>query len=121
MVRMNMKTALVCGAVMLLPALSVDGSEALHMRVYPMVSSAPASVNIYVGVSRRQENRLLRITAESPDFFRSSDVQLDGEASPRAMVIQFRDLPAGSYVVRAELVVSSGKTTNVERSEITIL
>jgi hypothetical protein len=40
------------------------------------------------------ENRSLQVVAESPDFYRSSQIQLDGaQATP--LRLEFRDLPTG--------------------------
>jgi hypothetical protein len=75
---------------------------------------------IYVSVARRADNRLLRITAESEDFFRSSETQLDGEYSARVTVVRFRELPPGGYEIKAELMVSNGRTTEVAKRTVEV-
>ena len=43
------------------------------------------------------------MVAESPEFYRSSETQLDGERAPRTAIFEFRALPRGTYQVRAVL------------------
>src|SRR5262245_7174656 len=99
----------------------VDETERpLSVRVSPTMAHAPADLFIYVSVARRTENRLIRVTAESADFFRSSDTQLDGEYSARITVMRFRELPPGAYEIRAELIVSSGRTASVAKRTVEV-
>ena len=86
----------------------------LSLRISPSVGRAPSDVYIYVSIARRVENRLLRVSANSEGFFRSSEVPLNGEDSARVSLVKFRELPAGGYLIRAELVVAGGRTANVE-------
>jgi hypothetical protein len=97
-----------------------DTERPLSVRVSPTMAHAPADLFIYVSVARRPENRLLRVTAESDDFFRSSDTQLDGEYSARITVVRFRELPPGGYEIKAELIVSNGRTANVAKRTVEV-
>ena len=97
-----------------------DTERPLSVRVSPTMAHAPADLFIYVSVARRPENRLLRVTAESDDFFRSSDTQLDGEFSARITVVRFRELPPGGYEIKAELIVSNGRTANVAKRTVEV-
>jgi len=115
---MVIKALMLTGAVFL-ASLTVNAGQLLKMRTSPMLS-APADLFVYVSVERRAQNRLLVVSAESQDFFRSSEVQLDGEESPRVAVFDFRQLPAGYYVVEAELIGSNGRTADVARSNVNI-
>ena len=91
----------------------------LHVRVSPSLAHAPAD-GTSRSVARRSENRILRVTAESDDFFRSSDTQLDGEFSARVTVVRFRELPPGGYEIRAELIVSNGRTADVAKRTVEV-
>ena len=57
----------------------------------------------------KDENRSIEIIAESEEFYRSSEVPLDGDRAPRTSLLEFRGLPAGAYQVRAILKGVSGK------------
>lgn len=123
---MDFRKALVLAAIILFstfgarPSVADDAERPLHVRVSPLVAHAPADLYIYVSVARRTDNRLLRVTAESDDFFRSSDTQLDGEYSARVTVVRFRELPPGGYEIRAELIVSNGHTSDVAKRTVEI-
>jgi hypothetical protein len=122
---MGFRKVLALSAIILLSSLgleaSVDDAEKpLNVRVSPALAHAPADVYIYVSVARRPENRLLRVTAESEDFLRSSETQLDGENSARVTVVRFRELPPGGYEIRAELIVSGGRTVNVAKRTVDV-
>ena len=122
----SFKKTLVVAGIILLGSLGADasmvddGERPLHVRVSPTMAHAPADLFIYVSVARRPDNRLLRITAESEDFFRSSETQLDGEYSARVTVVRFRELPPGGYEIKAELMVSNGRTTEVAKRTVEV-
>ena len=122
---MGFRKAFALAAIILVSSLGVEASvddaeKPLSVRVSPALAHAPADVYIYVSVARRPENRLLRVTAESEDFFCSSETQLDGEYSARVTVVKFRELPPGGYEIRAELVVSGGRTANVAKRSVDV-
>jgi hypothetical protein len=48
-------------------------------------------------------NRAVQVIAESPDFYRSSQVQLNGDIAPRRTTFEFKELPSGTYEIRAVL------------------
>lgn len=103
-----MKKMIFCGA-MLASAVALDASQEVRVRVSPQNSMAPADILVYVTVERRADNRLLRVSAESEDFFRASEVSLDGEDSARISVLRFRELPSGEYDVTADVMGSTGQ------------
>jgi hypothetical protein len=77
-----MRTALwICGLVGL-TALPVNGGERLRLEVTPAQSMAPATVRIRARVEPSAANRLLAIVADGEDFYRSSEIQLEGDQAP---------------------------------------
>jgi hypothetical protein len=54
------------------------------------------------------ENRAVQVTAESPAFYRSSELLLDGNAAPRRNRFEFTGLPPGSYDLRVTLLDARG-------------
>jgi hypothetical protein len=122
---MNFRKALALASIILVSSLATtasadDPERPLHVRISPTMAHAPADLYIYVSVARRPDNRLLRVSAESDDFFRSSETQLDGEHSARVTVVRFRELPAGDYQIRAELVVSTGRTVDTAKRSVEV-
>jgi hypothetical protein len=80
------------------------------------MAPAPASVSVRAVVEANDENRSLEIVADSPEYFRSSRVDLDGRNAPRLAVFEFRSLPQGVYEVSGLLVGTGGKRARVSRS-----
>jgi len=65
--------------------------------------SAPATVPITIAVEPAAENRVLVVEADSDDYYRSSSIELDGDKEKRLHSVELRSLPAGEYVVRAQV------------------
>jgi hypothetical protein len=91
-----------------LAAPALNGSERLTMAVSPAKAMAPATVRVRFGVEPASDNRILDVVADSGDFYRSSQVPLDGERAPHTIAVEFRNLPGGTYVVRGMLGDGSG-------------
>ena len=79
------------------------------IRLSPSVAFAPANLVVKAIVEANKDNRSIEIVAESEDFYRSSEVSLDGERAPRTNLVQFRSLPTGAYLVRAVLRGAGGR------------
>jgi len=82
--------------------------ERLALLVTPAVSFAPANLVVRAVIDADAANRAIQITAESEDFYRSSEMSLDGDRAPRTSQFEFRSLPPGIYEVTAVLVDSTG-------------
>jgi hypothetical protein len=91
------------------------------MRVAPSVSFAPANLVVRTTVEADANNRAIEVVAESADFYRSSQIELDGDKAPLAIAIEFRSLPSGKYDVKATLIGNSGQLVGLVRREVNIL
>ena len=89
----------------------LNAGERLKMAVSPAVAFAPATVRVRATVEANPENRAIQIVAESPEFYRSSEIPLDGAHAPRTTIVEFRSLPGGSYTVTAVLIRVNDRTT----------
>jgi hypothetical protein len=105
--------AVLIGICLLFSASTLDGSEPLRMRVSPLVAMAPGFLTVRVSVEAAAENRILQVVAESPDFYRSSQIQLDGAQAAPIAVFEFRNLPSGLYQVTGVLVGVNGPRATV--------
>jgi hypothetical protein len=90
-------------------AAPMRASDRLSLRVSPTVSFAPANLVVRATVPANEENRSIEVVAESEDFYRSSEMPLEGDRAPRTTSFEFRSLPTGSYQVRAILKGVSGR------------
>ena len=67
------------------------------------------------------DNRAVEVVAESEDYYRSSEIQLDGDQAPRTNTFEFRSLPPGTYEVKATLLGSSGRTRAWAYSHVNVV
>jgi hypothetical protein len=100
---------ILCGFLTLAVSLPMQAGAPIAMRVSPTLSFAPADLVVTTVIESDPANRAIRIAAESPDFYRSSEIQLDGDAAPRTTEFNFRALPTGEYTVTATLFGANGK------------
>jgi hypothetical protein len=100
---MNLRIAGV--SLLLLTTVSPFGAvERLKLRVTPSVAFAPATLVVRTTIEPDAQNRAMEIVAESSDFYRSSEFDLEGDRSPRTTTLELRGLPAGTYEVSATLM-----------------
>jgi hypothetical protein len=96
------------GLILLGTFSGADGAEPLRLRVSPEASFAPGYVKVQVSIEADAENRRLEVVAKSADFYRSSEVEIDGAQAPRTSVFEFRGLPAGEYQFTGVLTGAHG-------------
>jgi hypothetical protein len=75
----------------------------------PTVMLAPGHLLVQTAVEPDPANRAIQVIAESSDSYRSSEVELDGVAAPRTSTFEFKDLPSGTYEIRAMLLDATGQ------------
>ena len=92
--------------VALIGASAVRGAatDIIQVRVNGHYFSEPATVEIVVSIEPDKANRTLRIEADGDRMFRSTEVTLDGDAEKRLHTVEFKNLAAGSYELRAEVL-----------------
>jgi hypothetical protein len=72
-------------------------------------------LTVRVMVESSDDNRILQVVAESPTFYRSSEVQIDGANATPLKVFQFRGLPTGRYEVTGVLIGAQGRRAMISR------
>jgi hypothetical protein len=100
---------------------AAGAKDNLSMRVSPTISFAPANLVIQTRVEPDTANRGIEVVAESIDFYRSSEIQLEGDRSPRTVTFEFRSLPAGEYEVRAVVLGTDGVRRSLARSRVNVI
>jgi hypothetical protein len=76
--------------------------------VTPELALAPAFLTVKVRVEAAPENRRLQVVAESANYYRSSEIPLEGANGEPLSVFEFRDLPSGVYQVTGVLIAVNG-------------
>jgi hypothetical protein len=119
-----MKTTMVfLGFLGFTPAMVVGAGDAdrLSMRVSPQVCFSPATLVVRATIASDADNRVVLFVAESPEFYRSSEIQLEGDRAPRTSVVEFRSLPPGLYEVRTVLLGSAGRERASVRQQVNVI
>jgi hypothetical protein len=116
----HLTVAAVTMMVLIFGSASSDADEKISLRVTPNVSSAPSTVIVKAIVARSADNRRLYIEADSGTFFRSSQIQLDGDKAPLVTEIRLNSLPGGEYTVMAVLRDNMGTETVVRRTALVL-
>jgi len=109
------------GILTLTATMPLGAGERLTLKVSPAVSFAPANLVVRATVPVDADNRAIEIVAESEDFYRSSEIQLEGDRAARTTMFEFRSLPPGTYEVRANLFGSNGQSRALIRQQVNVL
>ena len=75
----------------------------MELRISGRYFAEPATVRITVAVEPDADNRMLRVEADGDEMFRASEVELAGAGEKRLHTLEFRNLKAGYYTLRAEV------------------
>jgi len=110
-----------CGLLLAASASPLGAGEQMAMKVSPEVAFAPADLVVRTSIEANPENRALEVILDSPDFYRSSLIQLEGELAPRTAVFEIRNLPGGEYTVTTKLLGASGQTRSAIRQTFTVM
>jgi hypothetical protein len=82
---------------------AASSKDLVEIRLRGYYYTEPATVQITVAVEPDPDNRALIIEADSDGYFRSSALTLSGDRDKRLHTVEFKNLPAGSYTLRAQL------------------
>ena len=105
----------------LLPgATGLTAHEKVSLRVTPSISQAPAYVKVIARIERDAANRLLQVSADSGEFFRSSTINLEGADAPSVTEIALKNLPKGEYTISVVLVDNLGRKSMAQRSVLVV-
>jgi len=86
-----------------------DANECMSMKVSPRQALAPVNLRVSVRVEPNADNRVLTIVADSPEFYRSSQIPLEGSDAPKTFTIEYPNVPGGQYEVTSVLFNSMGR------------
>ena len=100
-------------------AAASHASDVVQIVVYGRYFTEPATVRFIVAVEPDADNRTLRIEADSMDMFRASEVSLQGADEKRLHTFTFKNLAAGYYTLRAQ-VLSSHNVRGTATGEVVV-
>jgi len=117
---MNIRVVLFCFVIFACTSAGAAGDK-FSVKVFPAVAFAPADLTIRTIVESDPENRAVRIAAESADFYRSSEIGLEGDRAPRTTTFEFRGLPTGTYEIQGTLLGPSGRQRAMARQQVNVI
>jgi hypothetical protein len=90
------------------------GNADLALEVTPAIVLADQDIRAVVRVRPDSANRLLTIALDG-EFYSSTERSLDGDRAARTYEFNFRKLPAGEYMLHAEVEDATGRVRRIER------
>lgn len=109
------------GLLILGLAATAAADNELSVAVTPRAAFGPVDLTVRTHIAADPQNRSVEVVAESPSFYRSSEVPLDGDRAPRTSTFQFRKVPAGMYEVRVTLFDASGRARAIVRRTVQVI
>ena len=116
-----MKLRMLLVGLVIASADPLGANARLSMKVSPAVAFAPANLTMRATIVPDNRNRILHVIAESDGYYRSSEIQLDGERAPRTTLVQFKSVPGGVYEVSAMLKGQGGEELGFARHDIMVV
>lgn len=96
-------------------------TESISIRVSPAVAFAPAELLIRTTIAPDADNRAVEVIADSNEFYRSSQFQLEGDRAPKTTTVQFHSVPPGEYDVTAAVIGADGRPRALAHAHINVL
>jgi hypothetical protein len=96
-------------------AVTLHAHEGVQIRLRGYYYSEPANVQITVAVEPDANNRTLRVEADGDTMFASSEVALSDDENKRLYTLEFKNLTAGNYTLRAEVLSAKSVVAMAEQ------
>ena len=116
-----MRSALLLCVSLVAMATPLHGSDPLRISVSPAYSYAPSTLNVRLRLEPSAENRAVEIIVDSADFYRSSEINLDGERAPATFELKLRNVPGGDHQVVAVLKDHAGRPRATAARGVTVM
>ena len=105
---------------LILPLMALSGTvgakdSGVEIRISGHFFAEPATVQMIVAVEPNAENRTLRVEADGDNMFCATEVSLQGDKEQRLHTIQFKNLAAGEYTLRAQVLSNSSVRSQTEQ------
>ena len=114
MVRFTRWIALITSLVAL-AGITSSAKDDVEIRISGRYFSAPATVQMIIAIEPDAQNRTLRVEADGDNMYTSTEMQLAGDREQRLHTIQFKDLAAGEYTLRAQVLSTSDVRSQTEQ------
>ena len=95
-------------AVAAVAASAGEPADPLMLRLTPRFVSAPGYLRSVIRVAPHADNRTMRVEIDSAGYYRSSEIQLEGESAPMSHFMDWKEVPAGKYELTVTVMGASG-------------
>lgn len=107
-------------AALILPLIALSGTlgakDNVEIRITGHFFAEPATVQMIVAVEPNEDNRTLRVEADGDNMFCATELPLAGDKEQRLHTIQFKNLAAGEYTLRAQVMSNSSVRSQTEQA-----
>ena len=94
---------------------TVGAKDNVEIRLSGHFFAEPATVQMVIAVEPNAENRVLRVEADGDNMFCATEVPLQGDKEQRLHTIQFKNLAAGEYTLRAQVLSNGSVRSQTEQ------
>jgi hypothetical protein len=63
----------------------------------------------------------MQVIADSPEFYRSSTIALEGDRAAKTTTLEFRSLPPGEYEVAATVIGVDGQRRAIAQAHVNVI
>ena len=96
-----------------------SAKSGVEIKISGRYFAEPATVQMIIAVEPASDNRTLRVEADGDNMYCATEVPLSGSNEKRLHTIQFKNLMAGEYTLRAQ-VLSTSSVTSQATEEIMV-
>ncbi|HYS23941.1 MAG TPA: hypothetical protein VEP46_00015 [Vicinamibacterales bacterium] len=105
---------------LILPLVALTGragsaKDNVEIRLTGRFFAEPATVQLIVAVEPDAANRTLRVEADGDNMFCATEIQLAGARERRLHTVEFKNLAAGGYTLRAQVRSNSSVRSQAEQ------
>jgi len=105
---------------LIIPLVALTGSmgsakDNVEIRLNGRFFAEPATVQLVVAIEPNAENRRLRVEADGDSMFRATEIELAGANEQRLHTVEFKNLSAGGYTLRAQVLSNSSVRSQAEQ------
>ena len=119
-----MRLSLRIGTVVVIGLMTTTAGRAtarLSLKVTPRAAFAPVNLRVSATIEPSASNRVLAVVADSEDFYRSSEIPLEGDRAPHVVTVEFRGVPGGDYQITGTLIDQAGASRGVAQQVARVL
>jgi hypothetical protein len=111
---------IVRSVALILPLVALTGSvgsakDNVEIRLTGRFFAEPATVQLVIAIEPNSANRTLRVEADGDNMFCATEIQLAGAREQRLHTVSFKNLSAGGYTLRAQVLSNSDVRSQAEQ------